>query len=69
MSRRRRVPAGVAPADWHMVHACAQELTAEQVEEARLRAKYGGAVPKKKGNGLLPVGRKARAPARPATQT
>jgi len=38
----------------------AQALTAEQEQEARLRAKYGGAVPKKKSNGLLPVGRKVR---------
>jgi hypothetical protein len=35
-------------------------LSPEQVEEAKLRARYGGLMPKKKSSGLLPLSRKVR---------
>lgn len=37
-------------------------LSPEQLEEAKLRARYGGIMPKKKASGLLPLSRKARGP-------
>jgi hypothetical protein len=35
-------------------------LSPEQVEEAKLRARYGGLMPKKKSSSLLPLSRKVR---------
>jgi hypothetical protein len=40
--------------------AVTQALSPEQVEEAKLRARYGGLMPKKKSSGLLPLSRKVR---------